>query len=152
MLTKQTVILLSSSSIFGLMLIFEFTKEQIFDGGLSPWQSHWITIIFTTALTLLATLVSVKKILNLQTREMNVSVKEEKLKTIESVMGVVHHHVNNLSNNLGIIQLEISEFNAVSPSTLVSLNKSIYGTSEEMKRLVEIKDPFDEEAFKIKYN
>ncbi len=152
MVTKHKVVLTSASFMFALMLLFEFTKEQVFKGGLSPWQSHWITILFTTSIAFVITIFSVKKVLNLEEREQDVSLKEEKLKTIGHVMRVVFHHVNNLSNSLSVIELEMKTINSVSDSTLVTLNRSIRGTTSELSRLEQIEDPFDEEAFKIKYN
>ncbi len=137
---------------FTLMLVFEFTKEQVFNGALSPWGSHWITIFFTTFMALILTIFAVKRVLELEMRENNVSVKEEKLKTINNVMRVVFHHVNNLSNNLSIIDLEMKTIKSVNESTLNKLNQTISGTTLEMKRLESIKDPFDEDAFTIKYN
>ena len=67
-------------------------------------------------------------------------------------MRVVFHHVNNLSNNLSIIDLEMKTIKSVNESTLNKLNQTISGTTLEMKRLESIKDPFDEDAFTIKYN
>lgn len=152
MITKHRVFLVSTTFMFALMLLFEFTKELVFSGELSSWQSHWITIIFTTSITFIITIFAVKKVTELEEREDNVAIKEEKLKTIGNVMQVVFHHVNNLSNNLSVIELEMNTINSVNESTLSSLNRSIRGTTSEMRRLEEIEDPFDEEAFKIRYN
>lgn len=152
MKSKHRIVLTAALFMFTLMFLFEFTKEQVFKGTLSPWESHWITIFFTTSMAFILTIFAVKRVLELEERENNVSVKEEKLKTIGNVMRVVFHHVNNLSNNLSLIELEMKTINSVNESTLQSLNHSISGTTQEMKRLESIKDPFDEDAFTIKYD
>ncbi|MFT4753680.1 MAG: hypothetical protein ACI85Q_001228 [Salibacteraceae bacterium] len=152
MYKNHSIIFISSGLIFTIMLIFEFSKEQVFRGQLTLWQSHWLTIIFSTSLTFCISVFSVQKILSLERREQSLTIREEKLKTLKSVMRIVHHHMNNLSHNLGIIDVEMNSFNSVNQSTLVSLHKNLAGTALEMNRLVKIEDPFNEENFKIRYN
>jgi hypothetical protein len=149
MKNKIKIIFTASASVFMLMFAFEFTKEQIFEGSLAPWESHWITIIFATLSSLIASLFLVQRVLIVEKRESEISLKEEKLKSIKMVMSVVFHHVNNLANSLSIIGLELDECNEVQPSTLSSLNLGITNTAKEMNRLYNISDPLDSNEFKI---
>jgi hypothetical protein len=149
MKNKMQIIFTATTSVFMLMFAFEFTKEQIFDGGLAPWESHWITIIFSTLSSLIVSLFLVQSLLIVEKREATLSLKEEKLKSIKMVMSVVFHHVNNLANNLSIISLEIDEFNHVQPSTITELNQNVRNTANEMNRLYHISDPLDTNEFKI---
>ena len=149
MKNKIKIIVTATTSVFMLMFAFEFTKEQIFEGGLATWESHWITIIFATLSSLIASLFLVQRVLIVEKREALLSLKEEKLKSIKMVMSVVFHHVNNLANSLSIIGMELEEFNNVQPSTLSALNLGISNTANEMTRLYNISDPLDSDEFKI---
>ena len=148
--SKIPIVLITTTSTFTVMLLYETAKEVIFKGTLTPWQSHWITIIFTTMISLVVTLFSINNILSLRERSATITLKEEKIKSIKQVMRVVHHHVNNLANNLTLVKLEIEEQGALSGETLDTLNNAIEETAEEMKRLGGIDDPFDENFFKIR--
>lgn len=90
---RSRTILLSTSLTFVLMLLYESAKELIFEGALTPWQSHWITIIFTTTVSLVVGLLAVNKLQRLERQDIAIKLKEEKLKSIRQVMRVVHHHV-----------------------------------------------------------
>ena len=148
---KNKVKLISYSSVltFVMMFLFESAKELLFKGNLTSWQSHWITISFTTMVSLLVVLFVMNKLLILEQQKMAVRLKEEKLKSIKQVMYIVHHHVNNLANSLELIEVEIEDDGTVCKETLAALNESIKKTAETMKLLADIDNPDNDDAFKI---
>jgi len=65
------------------MFAFEAVKEYFFKGLLTSWQSHWITIVFTTIMSFVVTLSTIKKISSLKEKAIIIKLKEEKLKSIK---------------------------------------------------------------------
>lgn len=151
MKNRKSVIIPITLSSFVLMLGYETSKELLFKGTLTPWQSHWITIIFTTMVTLVATLLASKMLISLREKTLQVEVKAEKIKSIKQVMRVVQHHVNNLAHNLGIVKLEIETYGNPRPETLELLQQSIEETAQKMKLLGDVNDPYDEHFFDIRF-
>lgn len=146
---RTRIVLLSTSLTFVLMLLYESAKELVFQGALTPWQSHWITISFTTTLSLVVGLLAANKLLRLERQDIAIKLKEEKLKSIRQVMRVVHHHVNNLANNLNMVALEIERDGSVAGATLDALNSAIEATAGEMKLLGDITNPDDADMFEL---
>lgn len=146
---RLKIIFFSIFSAFVLMFSYESTKELIFKGTLTPWQSHWITIIFTTTVSLFVVLFAMNRLLFLERQSMVNKLREEKLKSIKQVMRVVHHHVNNLANNLNLVEFEVKQEGSVCGETLDTLNKAIKESAEAMKLLGDMDNPYDDEMFKI---
>lgn len=146
---RTRIVLLSTSLTFVLMLLYESAKELVFQGVLTPWQSHWITISFTSTVSLVVGLLAANKLLRLERQDIANKLKEEKLKSIRQVMRVVHHHVNNLANNLNMVALEIERDGSVAGATLNALNSAIEATSGEMKLLGDITNPDDADMFEL---
>ena len=146
---RLKIIFFSIFSAFVLMFSYESTKELIFKGTLTPWQSHWITIIFTTTVSLFVVLFVMNRLLFLERQSMVNKLREEKLKSIKQVMRVVHHHVNNLANNLNLVEFEVKQEGSVCGETLDTLNKAIKESAEAMKLLGDMDNPYDDEMFKI---
>ena len=148
---KLRTLLLATGTTFIVMLAYETAKEFLFQGTLTPWQSHWMTITLTTVLSGVVTLLAMNRILIHRQRALQLQLKEEKLKTLHQVMRLVQHHVNNLANNLQIVDLEIHSNGALSEDTLAALLKAVDRTSVEIQRLSDIDDPFDEQGFEITF-
>lgn len=146
---KLRIVVIATSAMFLLMLSYEAFKEFIFKGTLTPWQSHWITIVFSTLVSLVVVLFVVNRLLTMERQSVAIKLKEEKIKSIKQVMRVVHHHVNNLANNLYLVELEIDQEKTVSKETLDALDGAIRETSATMKHLGDMDDPYDDEIFKI---
>ena len=147
---KIRIVLFATSAVFLLMLSNEAFKEFIFKGTLTPWQSHWITIGFSTLVSLVVMLFVVNRLLGLERQTVAIQLKEEKIKSVKQVMKVVHHYVNNLANNLNLVELEIEQDETVSKETLDALDEAIRQTTETMKQLGDLEDPYDDAMFKIK--
>jgi hypothetical protein len=77
-------------------------------------------------------------------------VREEKLRTLRLTMSKVHHHINNLANNLQLVAMEYEDTGTLSRATLTALDGAVHESTREMKALASIEDPFDEESFRIK--
>lgn len=149
MKSKLKIILFSTSFTFLLMLLYESAKEFIFKGILTPWQSHWITIIFTTAASLIVILFAMNKLLLLERQDAANKLKEEKLKSIRQVMRVAHHHVNNLANNLSLVGFEIENEGTICKETLDALNEATKESVKAMKLLGDTDNPYDDEMLKV---
>lgn len=77
-------------------------------------------------------------------------VRDEKLRTLRLTMSKVHHHLNNLANNLQLVSVEYEDTNTLSRATLEALDGAVHESAREMKALSAVEDPFDEESFRIK--
>lgn len=76
--------------------------------------------------------------------------RDEKLHTLRLTMSKVHHHLNNLANNLQLVSIEYRETQTLSITTLEALDGAVHESAREMTALATIDDPFDEESFRIK--
>ncbi len=148
-MNKILIILLSTLFIFIVMFSFEVIKEYVFEGTLTSWQSHWATIIFTTTISFVVTLNAINKISRIKEKEFIVKLKEEKLKSIMQVIYVAEHHVNNLSNNLKIVQIELKKTKKLSAETIVKLNEAIEKSSKELNKISKSDNPYDENIYTI---
>jgi len=135
---------------FVAMFFYEYLKEELNDGSLTRWGSHWITIIFTSCLASVITLILIGRYNELQQRARIAEEKLVKLSMLRKVMDKVNHHLNNLVQNMEIIELELEDEEAISPKTIQTLKKNIKETGEEMRRLSDLDDPDKEDVFKVK--
>jgi hypothetical protein len=147
---KIRIIVLSSLYVFMIMLSYELIKELIFRESLTPWQSHWITIAFATVSSAAAALFSIDKITGIRKRDELVRLREEKLASIRQVIRVAQHHVNNQSNCLQIVRLELEGDGSLSEDTLLLLDQLVATSSARLNEISELEDPFDEEGLSIR--
>lgn len=77
-------------------------------------------------------------------------VRDEKLRTLQLTMSKVHHHLNNLANNLQLVSMEYEDTRTLSRATLEALDGAVHESAREMKALPAVEDPFDEASFQIK--
>jgi hypothetical protein len=82
-------------------------------------------------------------------RERSLQVRQEKLLTLRQTMRKVHHHVNNLANNLQLVEIEQRKSGTLSAETLVALQFEITRTAKEMHMLGQLEDPFAKDAFSL---
>ncbi len=147
---------------FVVMLGFESTKEFFLTGVLSSWQSHSMTISFTTFMSIIVTTAVIKRIGALKQKELEIKLQEEqlnslnqlkkeKLNSIKQVTQVAQHHVNNLASNLSIVQLELENEGALSQQTIESLNQAIATSTSELNKLGTLENPFDDASFQITF-
>ena len=82
-------------------------------------------------------------------RERSLQVRQEKLLTLRQTMHKVHHHVNNLANNLQMVEVEQRKNGTLSAETLAALQFEIARTAKEMHLLGQLEDPFAQDAFSL---
>lgn len=150
-MSKTQVFLLSTGATFLVMLAFETGKEFFLNGALTAWQSHWITIGVTTALSGSVTLLAMNRVLAHRQEALTLQMREEKLKTLNQVMRLVRHHVNDLGNNLQLVDIELKNYGELKAETVDILQRAVGRTAEEMERLSAIEDPFDDKSFDITF-
>ncbi len=134
-----------------IMFIFEFIKEAVVHDSFSRWQSHTITIIFTTLLSLFISAILIYRYRDVRRKQEMIRLRDEKIKTLKQAMFNATHYVNNLSNNLQLVQVELNHEKTVSRDTLEMLTEAIKTTTLELNKLSNIENPFDDSEFKITY-
>ncbi|GAB3093546.1 hypothetical protein G8770_06610 [Aestuariicella hydrocarbonica] len=129
-----------------VMFVYEFIKEWLFDGSLSPWQSHAITIVVTSFLATFAACLlrswSNKLLLQQQTLEL----ERQKAVSMRLMLSATQHIVNNLLNQFQLIQLE-AEQGEVKQETLDLLERSVAEAKEQIRLLESIDDPARKESY-----
>lgn len=68
-------------------------------------------------------------------REASLKAKAERLDLVRGVIREVNHHVNNLSNNLQLIELEYTRTERLTPQTLAALKEAIGSTTHAIASL-----------------
>ena len=78
-----------------IMTMFETTKELIFKGKLTPWQSHIITILVTSFLVTFIAVIVRSWSDNILKTEQLIKLQQQKALTLKLILKAVHHIVNN---------------------------------------------------------
>lgn len=123
-----------------LMTAYEATKQQIF-GDLTLWESHTITIVFTSVVTaLLAGIISGKlKAYYERTRS-----AQARLETYEAAMRATSHYVGNMLNMTKIIELEFNSSGTISHDSVRELSEMLRLTELNMRGLYLLDNPTKE--------
>ena len=129
------------------MSVYEFSKELVFKGTLTPWESHFITILFTSALASLTGARLRLRVLAVARREKMLEIEAQKSVTLKLVLKAVHHILNNFVNHFQLAQLEIEENGRVNEETLEMLRQGFRKTKEQLKILENLDDPSDESKY-----
>lgn len=130
-----------------VMSVYELTKEVLFEGSLTPWESHTITIIFTSLLATLSTSVMRSWVLAISAKEKEVEAKHQALISIELMLSAVNHIVNNVLHNFKILRLDIDNTGEMQEKRLEMLELSIKEAANQMARLNKIKNPSDPSSY-----
>ena len=131
-----------------IMTVYESTKELIFKGTLSPWQSHTITIIVTSLLATFAAVVIRFWSDDLLKKEQVVKLEQQKAYTLTLILKAVYHIVNNFLNHFNLVKVDLQNSGTVKQETLDILDKGIQDVSQQLKILEELHDPDKEESYK----
>ncbi|MGD2118311.1 MAG: hypothetical protein PVG66_08130 [Chromatiales bacterium] len=134
-----------------LMTLYEFIKELIFKGTLTPWESHSITILVTSLIATVAAAVMRSWALSIYARQKELEVEQRSLVSYRLVLSAVNHIVNNVLNYLQIVRLEIDRDGRVKDETMNLLTQSIKEASKQIRILNEIEKPGDPESYKNIY-
>ena len=131
-----------------VMALYEFIKELIFQGTLTPWQSHTITIFVTAVLATLVARIIRNWSDNILKREQVLRLQEQKLHTLTLVLRAVHHIVNNFLNHFLLIKGDLVKTGTVKAETLTALDASIQEVCRQLGTLEDLKEPDQEESYR----
>jgi len=134
-----------------IMTAYEITKELIFKGSLTPWQSHTITIIVTAVIATFTASIIRSWILSISVKEKEIEAKEQSLISFELILSAVNHIVNNVLNYLQLVKIDIDDNGRLPEETLKLLEESIKEADKQMKILNRIQHPHDPESYKEIY-
>ena len=130
-----------------VMTAYESVKELIFGGSLSPWESHSITITFTSILATVTGALLRLRVLEVAQKEKSFEVESKKSITLRLVLKAVHHIVNNFINHFQLAQLQIEENGKVDEDTLELLRQGFRETREQLSILEHLDDPSDQSKY-----
>ncbi len=137
--------------VFGIialgMTIFELAKETIFHDELTMWQSHAITIFFTSLLGTVVFVMLNRWFMSLAATYTAISVKKEKLRALELTCQAVYHIVNNFLNSFQLIKLQADSPEGVKAETLKLLDESALKVQRQLKILEGIEDPANTRSY-----
>ena len=130
-----------------VMTAYEFTKELIFKGSLSPWESHAITILLTSLMASFTGALLRLRVLETAQKEKTLEIEAQKAVTLKLVLKAVHHILNNFVNHFQLAQLEIEENGRVKEETLEVLRQGFRETKKQLAILEHLDDPSDESKY-----
>lgn len=115
------------TALFSLLLNGAILASFIITGMSCSLVVAWFMTAKAQALTAQASEASL--------REAALRAKAERLDLVRVVMREVNHHVNNLSNNLQLIDLEYARTARLTPETLTALKGAISSTTQAIDTL-----------------
>lgn len=131
-----------------VMTTYEYIKEIIFQGMLTPWQSHTITIIITALIATFTASLIKSWVLTVSLKQKEVEAKEQSLASFQLILTAVNHIVNNVLNQLQLIRVDIENNGELQEENLKLLEESIAQADIQMKLLNKIQNPGDPESYK----
>ncbi len=131
-----------------VMTTYEGVKELLFEGSLTPWESHTITIVFTALLATISASLMRSWVLSIQVREKELELKSQSLRSFELILSAVNHIVNNVLNYFQIIKYDIENKGRIEKETIDLLNESLKEADRQMKLLNKIQNPSDPESYR----
>ena len=123
-----------------VMSVYESGKQFAFGDKLSLWQSHVMTILFTSALSSVISWVVWRKLELILFHQKTIEVREERSRTHQATMSAAHHYLNNALNQLQLVQVELEDTGTVDPQTVKLIGEAIKKSSHELRELGEMDD------------
>lgn len=130
-----------------LMTLFQSGKFYLLQGTYTIWQSHVITIVFTSLIATIVSLLMVNRTEKIENKKKELELRESKIRTLQITMFTVHHIVNNFLNRLLLIRIEAEEEGTISQQTLEKLETDISDVSRKLVALSELEHPENPENF-----
>ena len=130
-----------------LMTLFQTGKFYLLHETSTIWQSHVITIVFTSLIATIVSLLMVNRTEKIENKKKELELRESKIKTLKITMFTVHHIVNNFLNRLLLIRMEAEEKGTISQETLAKLESDIEEVSKKLVALSELEHPEKPETF-----
>ena len=131
-----------------IMAAYEAVKEVIFNGALTPWQSHAITILVTSFLATFAAVIIRSWSENILKKEQILKLQQQKINTSNQILREVNHIVNNFLHQFQLIRLDVKRSGTVKEETMEFLDLNIKTVAQQLKILEELKEPDEEKSDK----
>lgn len=120
-----------------IMTLYEATKHQIF-GDLTLWESHTITIVFTSVITaIFSGLIATK----LRAHYEKTKTTQTRLETYEAAMRATSHYVGNMLNMVKLIEVEFKVSGEISHDSVQELSEMLRLTESSVRGLCALEDP-----------
>ena len=130
------------------MTVYEVLKETFFS-GISTWQSHSITIAFTSILASGLAYLVANNGAEISSELIDI---DERLALYDAAMTASMHSVGNALNLFHVIQIESENGGVISESTLKLIELELVTTKEFMKDLSLIENPTSEAVMEFLQN
>jgi len=138
-------------SAFLIMAAYEALKEFVFEGTLTPWQSHTITIIITSFIAMLTASVMQSWVIRVHLKQKEIESKEEVISSFNLVLSAVNHVMNNVLNYFQLVKLELDDNGNVTKETMKLLEDNLQEAHKQMNILNQIQNPQDPDSYKNIY-
>ncbi|MBI4792548.1 MAG: hypothetical protein HY789_07475 [Deltaproteobacteria bacterium] len=131
-----------------VMSLYQVIKFFLLKGEYTIWESHIMTIVFTSLLATIVSLCLTNWTERIEKRRMEVELREARVRTLQATMRTVQHIVNNFLNCLMLIRLEAEEEGTISKNSLEKLEANILEVSKQLIELGELDDPGNTAEFR----
>ncbi len=116
-------------------VVFEAIKEFFYQGVLTSWQSHAMTIAYSAVISGLVAWYFGGKLRLILERLKEADVIHEREKTHKATMSASFHYLNNLMNNISLVNAELETTGTIDKELLKEVNLSISKMSKELREL-----------------
>jgi len=130
-----------------IMTLYELAKEVVSQGGLSPWESHIVTILVTATIAMITAALLRARLRAAYINEQKLAAKENALESQRLLLSAANHIVNNAFNYMQLVGVEVDELGRVSDGTLALLETSIDEVTRQMAILNSVVEPSDPNSY-----
>ena len=127
------------------MTLYQVIKFYLLQGRYTIWESHIMTIVFSSLLATSVSLALSNWTERIEKRRVEVELREARLRTLQVTM---QHIVNNFLNCVMLIRLEAEEDGTISQDSLEKLEEKIQEVSKQLTEIGELDDPGNSEEFR----
>ena len=131
-----------------VMTLYQVVKFFLLKGHYTIWESHIMTIVFSSLLATCVSLSLSKWTERIEKRRAEVELREARLRTLQATMHTVQHIVNNFLNCVMLIRLEAEDEGTISKDSLEKLEEKIQEVSRQLVEIGELDDPGNSEEFR----
>ena len=131
-----------------VMTLYQVIKFYLLQGHYTIWESHLMTIVFSSVLATCVSLALSNWTEKIEKRRVEVELREARLRTLQATMHTVQHIVNNFLNCVMLIRFEAEEDGAISKDSLDKLEAKIQEVSKQLVEIGELEDPGNSEEFR----
>jgi len=123
-----------------IMTVYEATKQQIF-GEISLWESHAITVVFTSSIAAAISWWLSKKF---HTHFAETRLAEERINTYQSAMRATSHYLGNILNIFKLIELDMDASGKISEESMRMIYAELQKTESSVQKLTLLETPTQE--------